>query len=100
SGVENVHTILYFSGVDKKGMPLWNTDEKKAVPLFSQPCVGELSVTYNAFIKRWIMLYNCSDAIHIRTSKYPWGPWTKPQTLFDPWKDGGYCHFMHVSWQT
>src|SRR5699024_8785511 len=65
-----------------------------------QPCVGELSVTYNSFISRWIMLYNCGDprGINMRTAKYPWGPWTKPQVLFDPWKDGGYCHFMHTSW--
>src|SRR5699024_7336923 len=34
--------------------------------------------------------------INMRTAKYPWGPWTRPQVLFDPSKDGGYGHFMHI----
>lgn len=97
--IERPEAIRYFSGMDDWGRPVWSSKEKNAVPLFDQPCVGELSVSYNKFVHRWILLYNCTDKINMRTAKYPWGPWTKPQILFDPWKDGGYCHFMHVSWK-
>jgi hypothetical protein len=101
SKIGNSTAVRYFSGVNKEDKPLWSSDEFNAVALFKQPCVGELSGTYNSFINRWIMLYNCGNprGINMRTAKHPWGPWTKPQVLFDPSKDGGYCHFMHVSWQ-
>jgi hypothetical protein len=101
SKIESSTAIRYFTGISKKGKPLWSSDEFDAVALFNQPCVGELSVTFNSFINRWIMLYNCGDprGINMRTAKHPWGPWTKPQVLFEPWDDGGYCHFMHTSWQ-
>jgi hypothetical protein len=99
SAIEQPNTIQYFAGVDENNKPVWSSEEQAAIPLFHQPCVGELSVSYNSFIDRWILLYNCSNKINIRTAKYPWGPWTKPQVLFDPRKDNGYCHFMHLSWK-
>ena len=36
----------------------------------------------------------------MRTADAPWGPWTKPQLVFDPWDHGGYCHFIHASWES
>jgi hypothetical protein len=30
---------------------------------------------------------------------HPWGPWSEPFTIFEPWRDGGYCHFMHTNWE-
>lgn len=100
--IEDRSTIRYFAGTDEQHRAMWSPDEKKAVPLFDQPQVGELSVTYNHFIDRWIMLYNASDpgGINMRTARDPWGPWTRPQVIYDPWKDGGYCHYMHVGWQS
>ena len=32
----------------------------------------------------------------MRTADKPWGPWSKPQIIFHPWDDKGYCHFMHA----
>lgn len=99
--IENHAAIHYFAGIDGNGQPVWSREEILAVPLFNQPSVGELSATYNHYIHRWIMLYNCSHPreIYMRTAQYPWGPWTKPQVIFDLWKNGGYCHFVHVSWK-
>ena len=99
AAIENRNAIQYFGGMDENNQPIWLQDEQQAVPLFEQPCVGELSVSYNPYIARWILLYNCQNQINIRTAIHPWGPWTAPQVLFDPWKDNGYCHFMHVSYQ-
>jgi hypothetical protein len=99
--IETPQSIRYFTGFDHSESPLWSEDEGDATPLFLQSCVGELSVTYNPFLRKWLMLYNCDQprGINFRTADFPWGPWSEPQLLFDPWEDKGYCHFMHVDWQ-
>jgi hypothetical protein len=101
AGVEQRESIRFFAGLEGNGRPRWSADEADAVPLFAHPCVGELSVAWNRFIKKWLMLYNCNDprGINFRTSETPWGPWSEAQVLFNPWEDNGYCHFMHVSWE-
>lgn len=91
-------SLLFYSGASGEGSPLWSAREDDAVELFQQPCVGELSVSYNRFIRSWIMLYNCGSVILLRTAPAPWGPWSAPQVLFDPRTDGGFCQFIHVSW--
>jgi hypothetical protein len=90
----------FFAGLDPNGMPRWSPRESEAVPLFSHPCIGELSVAWNPSLERWLMLYNCGDprGINFRVAERPWGPWSEAQVLFHPWEDNGYCHFMHVSW--
>jgi hypothetical protein len=101
--IENPDAIRYFTDLDAQGQPQWSTQESDVQALFDQPCVGEFSVTYNPFIDRWILLYNCafedSRGINLRTATEPWGPWSAPQILFDPWDDNGYCHFVHVNWE-
>ncbi len=93
--------IQYFAGL-VGGNPTWTTNEASAAALFNQPCVGELSVTYNAFIKKWIMTYNCdqnpSVGVNARFADMPWGPWSQEQVIFHDWVDGGYCNFIHVDW--
>lgn len=92
--------IVYFAGLNGNGNPMWTPFEENAVSLFNQPCVGELSVTYNQFIKKWILTYNCSGTggTNFRTADNPWGPWSQPKILFHGWNDGGYCSFIHVDW--
>jgi len=94
--------IQYFAGLDMNGNPTWTSAESGATPLFNQPCVGELSVSYNAFIKKWIMTYNCdqnpSVGVNCRFADKPWGPWSQEQVIFNDWVDGGYCNFIHVDW--
>lgn len=94
--------ILYFAGLTGTGAPLWSPLETDAKALFTQPCVGELSVTYNDFIKKWLMTYNCDNpaGTNFRTADKPWGPWSEPKVLFNGWADAGYCNFMHVDWNT
>lgn len=91
--------LNFFAGLID-GRPQWTLNESDATPLFYQPCVGELSVSYNEFIEKWVMLYNCGQprGINCRTSDNPWGPWSDPFVIFEPWEDGGYCNFIHSNW--
>jgi hypothetical protein len=99
--IETPESLLYFTGLDAGGQPAWSPQEIDALPLFNQPCVGELSVTFNRFIGQWLMLYNCHlepRGINVRVAAHPWGPWSPPQVIFDPVQDRGFCHFIHRSW--
>jgi hypothetical protein len=103
SGVEHRERIRYFAGMEAGShRPLWSVNEADAMALFHHPEIGEFSVTWNAPLKSWLMLYNAVNprGINFRVADKPWGPWSPTALLFDPWVDGGYCHFMHVSWDS
>lgn len=92
--------VYYFAGVNGDGNPMWTPYENNAVPLFHQPVVGELSISFNQFLQKWLLTYNSLDfhrGINFRTSDKPWGPWSEPNVLFEPIEDSGYCYFMHDS---
>jgi hypothetical protein len=67
--------------------------------LFEQPQVGEFSVAYLEPVKRYAMLYNADKprGITLRSAQAPWGPWSQGTVVFDPDRDNGYGHFMHIS---
>ncbi len=100
--------VAYFAGLSH-GAPIWARSAAKATALFSDdpPCMDELGVEYDPYVARWLMLYNCTDAspghphgIYLRSAPQPWGPWSPPQTVFDPDPDPvartGYCYFIHL----
>ena len=90
--IEKKSTIRYFKGLDSRGLPTWSENETEAVPLFHDPVIGELSVMWNQYLHKWIMLY---AGVTMRSSTNPWGPWSVSQTLFNAFRDGGYGHFIH-----
>lgn len=100
NNVGTLNDLYYFAGLNGNGNPMWTWSEANAVALFNQPCVGEFSVTYNLFLKKWLMTYNCDNpgGTNFRTADNPWGPWSQPKVLFNGWADNGYCNFMHVDW--
>jgi uncharacterized protein (TIGR03437 family) len=104
--------MQYFTGLAQDGVsPNWSASESDAVQLFQdvdgtppapKNCTGELGVDYNAFLQRWVMLYNCLDrttanvsGVHMRFAPQPWGPWGAPQTIFNSDRDRGHCFFIH-----
>jgi len=105
--IEDPSSIWYFAGLTDSGEPTWSSQEQDAKPLFLQPCVASISVTYNRFIHKWIMLYPCLfperpdylRGINMRTADYPWGPWSLPTIIFHPWEDNALGSYMHVSWE-
>ena len=99
--VEHRCKIHYFAGMTAGSRrPIWSKKESEALPLFEHPHIGELSVTWNQFLRVWIILYNADNpfGINFRTSEKPWGPWSPTSLLFEPRRDNGYCHFIHQSW--
>lgn len=109
---------------------MWSPSVAAAKPLFSeQPpdvapgetpppnrtgCAGEISVSYNAPFKQWMMTYHClrewsaglgplgNGMVILRTAKNPEGPWSSAIPLFVPQKDGApadgdaaYGAFVH-----
>jgi hypothetical protein len=91
--------LLYFTGLDADKRPGWSSREEDAVPLFRHDVVGEFSVAYCKPVRRYVMLYNSSEprGITMRSAETPWGPWSTGTTIFEPWRDNGYGHFIHIS---
>ncbi len=98
--VEQRSAWLFYAG-QVSGAPTWSADESAAAPLFDHRCVGEFSVSWMADLGKWVMFYNCPlpRGINMRSADAPWGPWSDSEVIFQPWDDGGYCNFMHVSYQ-
>jgi Domain of unknown function (DUF4185) len=47
-------------------------------------CVGEHSVTWNAALRTWLLLYTCTPlSVEARFAPEPWGPWSAPIVLLD-----------------
>jgi hypothetical protein len=59
----------------------------------SEECVGEHSLTWNAPLNAWLLLYNCAGSgIEARYAPAPWGPWSDPIVLLSPTLDPSlYC---------
>lgn len=82
----------YFAGLDAAGEPAWTTDESRAAPLFDQPTMGDLSVSFVPQVGLWVMLYDAwpgrpdrPDAgIQLRTAPTPWGPWSPAEPVLRP----------------
>jgi len=97
--ITNKSSVRYFAGFASSDTkkPLWKINEEEAKPLFKAECIGELSIRWNYYLDKWIMLYNCSHCntkgIVIRLADNPWGDWSSPKIIFDP-KDG-YGKFIH-----
>jgi hypothetical protein len=96
--IENPSNIRYFGGIRiMDGKPIWKQKEVDAVPLTDAGCVREFSVRWNKFLRLWLMLYNSDNprGIVLQTSSKPWGKWSKPYVVFDPFDDKGYGYFIH-----
>lgn len=122
--IDEGQEIRYFAGLDDTDQPTWSRKETDAVAVvdnehpsrtgdnalgFVDPdqqdaegCVGEMSVHYSPEAEAWLALYNCDFwSIELHSAALPWGPFSDPQTLFDPLADGGYSDLFYTpeEWQ-
>lgn len=96
---EPVGFLFYSGGLDE---PQWSRDEEKAIPLFGEGSVGELSVRWNPLLGAWTCLYNADwpadrgsvGGIVMRWAKQPWGPWSAGDIAFSV--NDGLGKFMHL----
>lgn len=76
----------------------WSTDVADSVSVVEEP-VSELSVAWNDYLQRYIMLYGneANRTIVARTAEKPEGPWTAPTTLLDARNTSGgiYAPYIH-----
>ncbi len=96
--ITNRSSVRFFAGFDPgSSTPIWESNESMAKPLFSAGCIGELSIRWNYYLEKWIMLYNCglcnTKGVIVRLADKPWGPWSTPKIVFDP--ADGHGRFIH-----
>lgn len=63
----------------------------------SYPAVSEMSVQYNPYLKKYVMLYgDSSNKIVMRTADSPQGTWSNPTTLVGAYSlSGKYAPYIH-----
>jgi hypothetical protein len=106
----NPSNWMFFNGLSG-GKPIWidytawqsnsNTSGRWVPPsgvaqmynaTTSEECVGEHSLSWNAPLNAWLLLYNCGPGIEARYAPAPWGPWSDPIVLLNPTLDMSfYC---------
>lgn len=87
----------YFSGAAATG-PTFVRGEDNARPVVNSRCAGELSARKHPQLGVYLLAYNCEwpRGVFLHTARSPAGPYSQPITLFDPWRDAGLEHFIHL----
>jgi hypothetical protein len=107
---------LYFAGLTN-GAPIWSDAESNCVPVVQDNptngppwpndhgTVGNVSVTHPAGLGLWLMTYdggrgentakNRTTGVYFSYAAHPWGPWSKPQLIFNNFRDHGAGVFIH-----
>ncbi|MBI3880237.1 MAG: DUF4185 domain-containing protein [Verrucomicrobia bacterium] len=103
--IATTNTIRYFAGLSNNS-PTWSaldTDTKRITAVaFTNGSggvegVGEMSATFNVFLKKWLLFYNLSGKIQFREADQPWGPYSAKVVSFDPTADNGYTNFIYLA---
>ncbi len=114
----------FWTGVDRNGNnatryftglvgddPTWSDKEGDAVPVVtdldpSNPTIGNFSVNYSSELGLWLMTF--SGGLHSRPTAGvyftyatdPWGPWSKPQLIFNDCRDHGLGNYIRYYYKT
>jgi hypothetical protein len=112
---DNPATWSFFAGRDPTGQPTWLTLQqwesghaagggwlpppRAEIYGGGETCVGEHSVTWNAPLNSWLLLYGCifdsstgaEARIEARIAPQPWGPWSTPTVLLTNHDAGVVC---------
>jgi hypothetical protein len=107
---------LYFAGLTN-GEPMWSEAESNCVPVVQDNptngppwpddngSVGNVSVTRPSGLGLWLMTFdggraentatNRTTGVYFSYAAQPWGPWSKPQLIFNNIRDHGAGVFIH-----
>lgn len=78
-----------------RGGGTWSAEPAAAAPIVRQP-VSEMSVAYNAFLKRFVMLTEQAGSVMMRTAPTPVGPWSGPKVIVPAAQTKGlYAPYIH-----
>jgi hypothetical protein len=103
SSLESGQGTRYFTGL-VNGQPTWSNSESAAVPVVadtnSVPTIGNVSVTFSKDLNLWLMTYDggtsqSTAGVYFAYASEPWGPWSEPQHVFNPKRDGATGTFIH-----
>ena len=80
---------------DTQGRERWSADEREATWIIPPP-VGELSVIWNPYLSRWLVMYRNAERglVVLREAEWLTGPWSKEVPVLN-WPDA-YAPFMHA----
>lgn len=102
SSVEDFESYEYFTGVDSSGEPMWRKGTKglqyikqrESAYVIDLPC-GEMCVTWNAYLGKFLAVYQNGSNLVYRTSDTPWGEFSAPETILGTSSDmqGAYGAF-------
>jgi Domain of unknown function (DUF4185) len=79
--VQDLEAWEYYSGRNNSGDG-WVRDQAKAIDVIPPP-VGEGSILWNPFIRRWMYTYlnESTSSIELREAENPSGPWSVPTVM-------------------
>ena len=104
---------VYYTGL-QNGQPAWSSSESAAVPIVvdqplggpawpnDSPSIGQVSMAYSADLSLWLMTYDggrvqpSTNGIYFTYAPAPWGPWAKPQLIFNSARDHGDGVFIYA----
>jgi len=99
----------YYTGL-VNGQPTWSTSEADAQPVVPDnplnipnytPGIGNVSVIYSNELHLWLMTYDSfrsspeTQGFYFTYASDPWGPWQRPQLMFNATRDGAAGTFIH-----
>ena len=113
----------YLLGLDSSNAPMWSApgaaepatlypivvDNPNGDMPAPPPSASNVSVSYANDLKLWLMTYDggkytsagySTDGIYFTYAANPWGPWAKPQLIYNACRDGGFGAFIHYNAST
>jgi uncharacterized protein (TIGR03437 family) len=112
SGVDSTgkSATRYFAGLTQ-GKPVWSANETDAMPTVTDldpanPTIGNVSAFYSQDLGLWLMTYDGgrgavdTTGVYFTYAAQPWGPWAKPQLVFNDCRDKGFGNFVFYYYAT
>lgn len=92
SRLTDINAYQYYSG-GTNGR--WSSDSSTAGRVVHEP-VSELSVAYNGYLKKYVMLSSKGLDVVLRSAPTPTGPWSNPRVIASGSQTGGlYAPYIH-----